>query len=305
MRVLAQTHSSPHPPISTDVPVDSVRVQVNLVNVPVSVLDASGEPVTGLHQQDFLLTEDGYPQTIRLFETPSSQPLSMVLAIDTSVSVRKDLILEKQSAHAFIHTLLRPGDQLELLGFAGDVTEYVPFTHDLRSIDRGLKRLHGDGPTALYSAIVRGALDLQPLPARRVIVIISDGANSMAGADYQQARAAALRAQASIASIILVPIAASAGRDLGGEHALIQLSRDTGGQYFYVSAAAELPNALAHVSAALRSEYLLGYYPASAQAAAGSNQNGFRQIHVQITNPRLNLKYRLHYRTGYYRTGAR
>lgn len=296
-----QTPQAPHAPMVA--PLDSLHVHVNLVNVPVTVIGASGAPVRGLRKQDFILTEDGQVQTIRLFEPEASRQLSLVLAIDTSVSVRKDLGLEKQSAYIFIHSLLRPTDKLELLAFAGEVTEAVPFTHNLREIDRGLNRLHGDGPTALYEAIAHGGEDLRPLPGRRVLVVVSDGANSMPGVDFAAARTAALRAQASIESIILVPIAANAGRDLGGEHALIQLSRDTGGQYFYVSSPAQLPDALAHVSQALRSEYLLGYYPASAQAGAPS-QHGFRQIQVRMTNPALNEEYRLHYRTGYYASAA-
>ena len=278
----------------------SLRVHVNLVNVPVNVTDGRGRPVDGLSRDDFMLTEDGHPETIRLFEPNATQPLSLVFAIDTSVSVRKDLPLARQAAYEFARSLLRPGDRLELLGFAGDVTEVVPFTGNLRSLDRGLRRLQGDGPTALYAAIARGASDLELYTGRKVIVVISDGSNSVPGVDYQQARTAALRAQTSIESLILVPIDADAGRDLGGEHALIQLSRDTGGQYFYIDASNPLQGAMAHLSLALRSEYLLGYYPASAEAGMESQPGGFRRIQVRMTKQPLNRAYHLDYRTGYY-----
>ncbi|HVC91674.1 MAG TPA: VWA domain-containing protein [Acidobacteriaceae bacterium] len=284
------------PPVSSE----SLRVHVNLVNVPVNVTDGRGRPVAGLGRDDFTLTENGHPETITLCEPNAAQPLSLVFAIDTSVSVRKDLPLARQAAYEFARSLLRPGDRLELLGFAGDVTEVVPFTGNPRSLDRGLRRLQGDGPTALYAAIARGASDLELFTGRKVIVVISDGSNSVAGVDYQQARTAALRAQASIESLILVPIDADAGRDLGGEHALIQLSRDTGGQYFYVDASNPLQGAMAHLSLALRSEYLLGYYPAGAEAGMESQPGGFRRIQVRMTKPALNLVYHLDYRTGYY-----
>ncbi|MEO6964874.1 MAG: VWA domain-containing protein, partial [Acidobacteriaceae bacterium] len=241
--------------------------------------DGKGRPVAGLVRDDFVLSEDGRPESIRLFQANPTQPLSIVLAIDTSVSVRRDLPVARQAAYDFAHSLLRPGDRgdrMELIGFAGDVTEVVPFTGSLHRIDRGLRALVGDGPTALYAAIARAAKDLDPLPGRKVIVVISDGSNSMAGTDYEQARTAALRAQASLESIILVPIDASAGRDLGGEHALIQLSQDTGGQFFYADAAGQLQDAMAHLSLALRSEYLLGYYPASTRA--GSAQVGSAEM---------------------------
>jgi Ca-activated chloride channel family protein len=286
------------------VPSDSLRVHVNLVNVPVNVVDGQGRPVTGLHRDDFALTEDGHPETIRLFQTTAARPLSMVMAIDTSVSVRTDLPFAKQAADELAHSLLRREDHVELLGFAGDVTQVVPFTGSLRVLDHGLRGLHGDGPTALYAAIVRAANDLKPNSGRKVIVVISDGSNSVAGVDYEQARTAALRAQASIESIILVPIGANAGRDLGGEHALIQLSSDTGGQYFYAVGAAPLQDAMARLSLGLRSEYLLGYYPTQA-VATRPEAGGFRKIQLRLTNPALHPVYRLQYRSGYYAEATR
>jgi Ca-activated chloride channel family protein len=286
------------------VPSDSLRVHVNLVNVPVNVVDGQGRPVTGLQRDDFSLTEDGHPETIRLFQATAARPLSMVLAIDTSVSVRTDLPFAKQAADELAHSLLRREDHVELLGFAGDVTQVVLFTGSLRVLDHGLRGLHGDGPTALYAAIVRAANDLKPNSGRKVIVVISDGSNSVAGVDYEQARTAALRAQASIESIILVPIGANAGRDLGGEHALIQLSSDTGGQYFYAVGAAPLQDAMARLSLGLRSEYLLGYYPTQA-VATRPEAGGFRKIQLRLTNPALHLVYRLQYRSDYYAEATR
>ena len=290
--VTAQTVALPSPS-------DSVRVRVNLVNVPVNVVDRQGQPVSGLHRDDFSLTEDGHPETIRVFQATAVHPLSMVLAIDTSVSVRMDLSFAKRAAADLTASLVGPDDRVELLGFAGDVTQVVPFTGNLHELDHGLHTLHGDGPTALYAAIARAANDLASHRGRKVIVAISDGSNSVDDVDYDQARTAALRAQASIESIILVPIGADAGRDLGGEHALIQLARDTGGQYFYAEGTTPIQEAMTRLSLGLRSEYLLGYYPT--QQAAG----GFRRIQLQLTNPALRRVYRLQYRTGYYAEATR
>jgi len=283
---------------------NSVRVRVNLVNVPVSVVDRQGQPVSGLHRGDFSLMEDGHPETIRVFQATAVHPLSMVVAIDTSVSVRKDLPFAKQAAADLAESLLGRDDRVELLGFAGEVTQVVAFTGNLRELDHGLRTLHGDGPTALYAAITRAANDLQSYSGRKVIMVISDGSNSVEGVDYDQARTAALRAQASIESIILVPIGANAGRDLGGEHALIQLARDTGGQYFYADGADPLQDAMTRLSLALRSEYLLGYYLTQTNATR-SDAGGFRRIQLRLTNPALGRAYRLRYRTGYYAEAAR
>jgi len=280
---------------------DSVRVQVNLVNVPVSVVDRQGQPVTGLQRDDFSLTEDGDPETIRVFQAKAVHPLSMAMAIDTSASVRTDLPFAKRAAADLAASLLGRDDCVELLAFADQVTRVVPFTANLHQLDHGFRALHGDGPTALYAAIARAANDLASQSGRKVIVVISDGSNSVDGLDYEQARTAALRAQASIESIILVPIGANAGRDLGGEHALIQLARDTGGQYFYADGATPIQDAMTRLSLGLRSEYLLGYYPRQESTIAG----GFRRIQLRLTNPALNRAYRLQYRTGYYAEGTR
>jgi Ca-activated chloride channel family protein len=277
-----------------------LHVQSNLIYVPVTVTDSRGVPVGNLSQQDFLVMEDGQPQDIRVFEKHASRPLSVVLAIDTSLSVQKNLSQEKQAALDFVHTVLNLKDQIALTGFSGRVTEYVPFTHDPARIEHGLKNLRGNGPTALYAAITQCARALEAQPGRRVIVLISDGANSMPGVGYSQARMAALHAEASVESVILVPIAASAGRDLAGEHALIQLSRDTGGQYFYVRAQGELRIALAMLAQSLHSEYLLAYYAPPAVASDHGQKARYRKIQVQVSRTAANGSLHVYFRKGYF-----
>ena len=104
----------------------------------------------------------------------------------------------------------------------------------------------------------------------------------------------AQRANAIIYSIIIVPVAADAGRNTGGEHALIQMSEDTGGKYYYVEDPSDLEPAFRHVSEDLRTQYLLGYYSPDIQDKA------YRRIRVRLTTPGAAEKYSLRYRTGYY-----
>lgn len=277
----------------------NLQVDVRLVNVFVTVTDANGFPVRGLNKEDFSITEDGHPETVRVFDRESEMPLSIVLAIDTSLSVHKDLGLEKEAAHDFVHSLLRPQDRLELLSYAAEVQEFVPFTNDLRRMDRGIDQMHGIGPTALYDAIYQGATDLTGMPGRKVMVVVGDGDNSMKGVSYDDARRQALRAQAMVYSLIIVPIAASAGRDTGGEHALIQLSDDTGGKYVYVEGPRQLQAAFARVSDDLRTQYLLGYYP-----VPHTGDPDFRQTQVHLAGPFQGAQYQLRYRMGYYAHAA-
>jgi len=213
----------------------TLHVDVKLVSVFVNVTDRNGAIVGGLTREDFAVTEDGRPQQISVFERQSELPLNLTLAIDTSGSVRKDLSEEADAARRFVHAILRPRDQMSLLQFATDVRELTPFTNKVALIDRGLSQLHADWATALYDAVVLGSERLGPKDGRKVLIVVSDGDDTAKSSTYAEALEAALRHEVMIYSIIDVPIEASAGRDLGGEHALITLAEQTGGKSFYVA----------------------------------------------------------------------
>ena len=271
----------------------TLHMDVKLVNVFVNVTDRNGAIVGGLAREDFALAEDGRPQQIAVFERQSELPLNLTLAIDTSGSVHKDMAEEAGAAKRFAHALLRPQDQMSLLQFATSVRELVPFTSKLSQIDRGLGQLHGDWSTALYDAILLGSQRLGVNPGRKVLVVVSDGDDTAKSTTYAQALEAALRNEVMIYTIIDVPIEASAGRDLGGEHALITLAEQTGGKSFYESDGG-LDKAFARVSDDLRTQYLLGYYP--------HNQVKGTVFHrVQVTVPRAAADaFNIRHKTGYY-----
>ncbi len=236
------------------------HVDVKLVNIFVNVTDKNGAIVGGLTKDDFAVFEDNRPQQIALFERQSEVPLNLTLAIDTSGSVRKDLDEEANAARHFAHDILRQQDEMSVLEFATDVTELTPFTNNLSQIDHGLSELRSDWATALYDAICLGSEGLGKRHGRKVLVLVSDGDDTAKSSTYAQAVEAALRNEVMIYSLIDVPIEASAGRDLGGEHALITLAEQTGGKHFYVGKGG-LDKAFAQVSDDLRTQYLIGYYP--------------------------------------------
>lgn len=276
----------------------TIRVNVHLVNIFVNVTDANGAVVGGLQREDFALTEDAVPQKIAVFERQSEMPLAIVLAIDTSGSVHKDLPIEQQAARRFAHALMRPVDQMGLIEFSSDVREVVPFTNQVKRIDRGLESLRMGPATALYDAVYLSAQNLMRMSGRKVLVLISDGGNTVKGVDYAKALEQALRSEVMVYSIIDVPIAASAGRDLGGEHAMITLSEETGGKYYYAEGM-DMEKAFDQISADLRTQYLLGYYPVHRIADAG-----FRRIEVGVKAPEKSV-YNVRHRTGYYASNPR
>src|SRR5689334_14089055 len=132
---------------------NTLRVDVKLVNVFVTVTDKTGAPVGSLTKDNFKLFEDGNPQNISVFSRESEMPLSILLAIDTSLSTKKDLKLETLAARKFSHEILRRQDAMALFQFSEDVEELVPFTNDIKRIDGGIDRVHVRSATALYDAI--------------------------------------------------------------------------------------------------------------------------------------------------------
>ena len=271
----------------------TLHVDVKLVSVFVNVTDPNGAIVGGLAREDFSIAEDGHPQQIAVFERQSELPLNLTLAIDTSGSVRKDMTEEAGAARRFAHALLRSQDRMSLLQFATDVRELTPFTNKLSQIDRGLDQLRGDWATALYDAILLGSQRLGGRQGRKALVVVSDGHDTANSATYAQALEAALRNEVMIYTIIDVPIEASAGRDLGGEHALITLAEQTGGKSFYQSDGG-LDKAFARVSDDLRTQYLLGYYPHNQVKGAAFHR-------IQVTIPRAAADaFNIRHKTGYY-----
>jgi Ca-activated chloride channel family protein len=128
-----------------------------------------------------------------------------------------------------------------------------------------------------------------------VIVLITDGGDTISKVDYKEALRAAEEAEALVYSIIIVPIENSAGRETGGEHALIQLSEDTGGKYYYATSSAQLDDAFRKISDELRTQYLLAYYPSQR-----TSFSEFRRIEVKVAGVPESAAYHVRHRAGYY-----
>jgi Ca-activated chloride channel family protein len=272
------------------------RVNVRLVNVFTTVTDGHGTPIANLTKDDFRVLEDGVPQTISVFDRESELPLSIALAVDTSESTRRDLDLEVASAKKFAHSVVRPVDRLAVFQITEDVNRVTGFTSDLKWIDRGIDNLRVGAGTSLYDAIYLAADELLDREGRKVLVLITDGGDTTSRAGYASALRRAQQAEAIVYSIIVVPIANDAGRNTGGEHALIQISKDTGGKYYYAENLSQLDEAFRQISEELRTQYLIAYYP-NRQVA----ESPFRRIQVQVTkndSDGMQVRHRAGYYTG-------
>ncbi len=303
----SQSQGVPHPPDPPkkqtaddgEEPNTTFKVNVKLVNVFTTVTNSGGAPVSVLKEEDFQVFEDGKLQKIAVFHRESELPLSIVVAIDTSLSTRGDQKLELESARRFAHAILRPIDGLSLFQFSEIVDQVTPFTADVRVIDRAINHIRSGAATALYDTLYLGSQALQQRRGRKVMVVITDGGDTVSQTSYHDAVRAAQEAEVILYSIIIVPIESSAGRDIGGEHALIQLSRDTGGKYFYASGMEQLDAAFRQISDELRTQYLIAYYPNTRLS-----DSDFRRIDIKIDPATKDYptpaELQVRHRTGYY-----
>jgi len=277
-------------------PESTLKVDVKLVNVFVTVTDPTGAPIGGLTKTNFQVDEDGQAQKISVFDKESALPLSIALAIDTSLSTRRDLPLEQASAKRFVRTILRPIDGVSVFAFSEIVNEITRgYTSEPKRIEEAIDHLRVGAATALYDAIYLASRSLDHRKGRKVIVLITDGGDTISKVDYKEAVRAAEEAEAIVYSIIIVPIESSAGRETGGEHALIQLSEDTGGKYYYATSTAQLDDAFRKISDELRTQYLLAYYPSQR-----TSFSDFRRIQVKVMGVPDASTYHVRHRAGYY-----
>lgn len=277
------------------------RVNVRLVNVFTTVTDSHGAPIANLTKDDFRLLEDGIPQEIRIFEKESAMPLSIALAIDTSASTRRDIALETSSAKKFVHSILRPVDHLSLFQISEDIDQLTRFTSDTKAIEHGIDHLMPGAGTSLYDGIFLCSEALLDREGRKVLVLITDGGDTTSKTDYNNALKRAQQAEAIVYSIIVVPVAADAGRNIGGEHALIQISHDTGGKYYYAEGAEQIDDAFRKISDELRTQYLLAFYP-----NRRVSDSPFRRITVELLKKDPDgRQYQVRHRAGYYTAPAK
>src|ERR1700681_3903842 len=180
---------------STAEPETTLKVDVKLVNVYVTVTDVHGSPVAGLKKENFRLQEDSREQTISVFDKESAVPLSIALAIDTSLSTRHDLPLEQASAKRFAHAILGPVDALSVFGFSETVVQATSYTPDLKRIEEGIDHIRLGAATALFDAVYLASRSLDTRQGRKVMVLITDGGDNISKIDYKESVRAAEEAE--------------------------------------------------------------------------------------------------------------
>lgn len=279
----------PPPPPNIVIDDDLIRVEANLVPIPVSVTDPAGRSVNDLRLGDFELLVDGRPAEIGgIFF--SDTPVRLALLFDNSSSVIAARDFEIKAAKRFFRRVLRPEKDLAALySVATGVRLEQPLTRSTGQLIRSIENLLAPkGATKLLDAIIEASNYLQDYDGRRVIVIVSDGEDNLSDASLEQTVRAA---QINNCQIYIVKTtdfenykrtgnrAGNANiRYLAAERRMQELAAQTGGAVYSPIDERELDAAFARISAELSNQYVLSYYPPDESEYRGL----FRRISVAV-----------------------
>ncbi len=273
-----------------------IRVNVNLVNVLVSVLDEKNRPAPDLPREVFQLFEEGVVQKIDKFESETSQPLDLAIMIDSSLSAHKEVGFEQEAAAHFIRQVLRPGDRLSVFSVDEDVRQLAGFSDNVTELQAAVRKMPAGAGTSIYDAVLLGSRALQRRgdDRRRVIILVTDAGETTSTSDFDAARKAAVLSNTLLYTIVIRPVKNENGRNTAGEHALETMTDTTGGAMFYPDSSQELGAIFDRIDRELRTQYLLAYYPNPRGPA-----NAYRSILVTVTPTNYQVvRHRKSYLTG-------
>ena len=256
-------------------------VEVELVELPVVVLDDTGEPILGLEQQDFTAHEDGSPVALEGFGTTADLPLSLALAVDTSGSMVEIFPQVRSAVRGFADGLLEPGDEVLLLLFSWDAAVELEWTDDLEAVPAQLERVRPEGGTSLHDAVVRSLEQFRGRRGRQALVLLTDGEDTTSRTDWDIAVRFAHTMRIPIFSIGL----GVGSLDFSARSALKNLAHETGGDVFFPKTVDELPGVYARIAELLRSQYLLWYISPSEKPF-----EAFREIRVEVNRDDVDVR---------------
>ena len=296
----------------------TLKVNVNVVQLFFNVKDKKGGLIPDLTTNDFEVSEDGKPQTIKYFAAESNLPLTLGILIDSSGSQQNVLDMEKQVGAAFLEDILRPKDEAFVISFDVDaelLQDFTNSTHLLRTALNSAKINappsscgglpgQGGGPlpcsstpkgTVLYDAIYLAAHDeLAKEVGRKAMIILTDGEDQGSQLKIRDAIEAAQKAD-SICYVLLIAdrgFYGIGGFGYSGDKEMKKLAEETGGRVIEVGNKTEkLRAAFDQIGRELRTQYNIGYTPSNAKL-----DGTFRKVEIRTKKK----DYKVQARSGYY-----
>jgi Ca-activated chloride channel family protein len=253
------------------------EVDVNLVELPVTVIDGDGMPLAGIAKEDFTVLEDGKPQTIESFGFASDLPLSLGVLVDHSGSMKPRIEDARKAALEFFAQIMRQGDKAFFGGFSFEARDITPFTSEIGALHQQVLDLpEAEGGTALHDAIITGLYRFRAVQGRKALVIVTDGDDTVSKVAYEE-----MLEYVRASRVPIYFIGVGLGRlDFGVTGKLRTLAAETGGVTFFIGNVSELTATYEQLENELRSQYLLGYYTRSSK-----NDRAYRTVDVKVNRP--------------------
>jgi VWFA-related protein len=312
---LAQQSAAPQKSDGDQKPDETIKVNVNVVQLFFNVKDKHGTLIPNLNKADFDIAEDGKPQTIKYFNAETNLPLTLGILIDASGSQRNVIDMEKEAGGAFVRQILTDKDEAFVISFDISVDLLQDFTRDTRRLQTALNKAKvnvdftsggipgmGGGPvptqnspgTLLYDAVYLSAHDmLSKEVGRKAMVLLTDGQDEGSKLKIQDAIEAAQKSDSIVYVLLCADRGFYGGFGYSGESEMRKLTEQTGGRVINVGNKFDkLRDAFDQIAAELRSQYNIGYTSTNA-AMDGS----YRKLEIKNKQ-----NYKIQSRAGYYAT---
>jgi VWFA-related protein len=302
-----------------DQSMETLKVNVNVVQLFFNVKDKHGALIPNLTRNDFEVLEDGKPQTIKYFTAESNLPLTLGMLIDASGSQQRVLEMEKEVGSAFLKDILRPKDLAFVISFDVNVDLLQDFTNSAPQLSAALDKTRintgggggslpglGGGPvptaaprgTLLYDAVYLASHDqLSHEVGRKAMIILTDGEDQGSQSNVKDAIEAAQKSD----SIVYVLLIADRGfygiGGYSGDSNMKKMAGETGGRVIEVGNKMEkLKGAFDQIAQELRSQYNIGYTPVNSKL-----DGSFRKVEIRAKDK----GFKIQSRNGYYAMPAR
>lgn len=274
----------------------NLRVDSNLVLVPVSVCDPMNKPVTGLEKEHFKVFDDKVEQTVTHFAM-DDEPVDVGLVFDISGSMGNKLRRSRMAAAAFFKTA-NPEDQFFLVEFNDQPKLMVPLTSDTGQIQNQLTFAQSKGRTALLDAIFLALHEMKKsTKTRKALLIISDGGDNSSRYTETEVRSLVRESDSLIYAIGIFESSGARGspEEMNGPVLLSDLAEQTGGREFEVDDPAEMADIAAKIGIELRNRYVLGFSPTAQQ-----HDGKYHHVLVKVVPPHGLPPLKAFWRPGYF-----
>lgn len=273
----------------------TLKVDVNLIMLHVSVLDEKDQIIKGLKKEDFSVYEDKIQQEISLFKE-EDVPVSLGLVIDNSGSMRTKRERVNRAALTFVRTS-NSQDEIFLINFNDQVYIDQDFTRNHDDLKDALEGIDARGGTALYDAIY---LSLEHIREgkedKKALLLISDGEDRDSRYKFESVLEFARESHASIFVIGLLDKEGERSRaQKKAAKALKELAEETGGKYYFPESVDEVEAICTQVAHEIRNQYTLGYKPTNTR-----RDGTWRTVNVKLTNNKGSKKLVARTKRGYY-----